>query len=196
MNESKCKLDSPTVASRDTGCETRAGGLTACPSPNKHRLITDLRAARDCPSFSHRVCADCGTTGNMVARFPAMDLCNPCLTKRYHIAKAEEDDVRRCENCRHFGTLKGIAGVVRATVCLAPADEGERFVYEASPHGECELFTPNSDGDWYHCSVCGDDVLLHKADRKHGCIQKGCWNYSLPLKLGKSKQNNKDDAHE
>jgi len=45
------------------------------------------------PTCSSRVCADCGTTGNMVARFPAMDLCNPCLTKRYHIAKAEEDDV-------------------------------------------------------------------------------------------------------
>lgn len=47
-----------------------------------------------------------------------------------------------CKNCKHFGELKGVRGIVRATVCLAPCDDGYRFVYEASPGGVCELWTP------------------------------------------------------
>ena len=48
--------------------------------------------------------------------------------------------VRRCDGCKHFGKLKGVDGVFIDSLCLAPADEGERFVYRTRPDGECELW--------------------------------------------------------
>jgi len=54
--------------------------------------------------------------------------------------------VSKCETCKQFGQLKGVRGIVRGTVCLAPCDEGYRFVYEASPNGCCELWTPKKKG--------------------------------------------------
>lgn len=62
-------------------------------------------------------------------------------------------DIRCCSSCIHFGELRGVCGIVRQTVCLAPVTTEpppngttaakHRFVYETSAHSECELWTPN-----------------------------------------------------
>jgi hypothetical protein len=70
---------------------------------------------------------------------------------------SDPPEIVRCASCIHFGELRGVRGIVRSTVCLAPITtepppDGttvakHRFVYEASAHGECELWTPNDQAD-------------------------------------------------
>lgn len=62
--------------------------------------------------------------------------------------------VRCCGTCIHFGELKGVRGVVKQTVCLAPittdpppngvTPAAHRFVYETTANGECELWTSDN----------------------------------------------------
>jgi len=108
---------------------------------------------------------------------------------------------KRCKNCRHFGTLKGIAGVVRATVCLAPADEGERFVYEASPHGECELFTPSACSRlafeaWFRLVRFGHNVDLTRGPDGAYLECEPYWAWQGWQGKHFESENNQDDAHE
>ena len=50
-----------------------------------------------------------------------------------------------CAGCAHLGEMRKLVGGHKAYVCLAPVADGHEFVYETSPHSQCELWVPREE---------------------------------------------------
>lgn len=57
--------------------------------------------------------------------------------------ESDKENKQCCHYCENLGVMRKISREVDTLICMAPVFCGNnKFVYETTSNGECELFTP------------------------------------------------------